>query len=112
MYEVTKLENIPVIKITGEIDISNAYEMKQFIHENILNNGEKYCILDLSHLKYIDSSGLGILVGLHKSFKLQGGEIVLVNMNENIKNLLKLTSLDRVLNIKDTPKDAIDFLKN
>lgn len=111
MFDIIEKENISIVKITGEIDISNAFDVKKFIHENILNKGEKYCILDFKNLSYIDSSGLGIIVGLHKTFKLQGGEIVLVNLNENIRKLFELTNLDRILNVKSTVEEGIKFLK-
>ncbi|ONN26974.1 anti-sigma factor antagonist [Thermosipho affectus] len=112
MFELETKDGISILKITGEIDISNAHNLKKFAMENILNKGNKNCILDLSQMNYIDSSGLGILVSLHKSFKLQGGELVLVKLSDNVKNLFRMTNLDKALNIKNSVNEALKFLKS
>ncbi|ABR31037.1 anti-sigma factor antagonist [Thermosipho melanesiensis] len=112
MFNIERKDGIPIVQITGEIDISNAQNFKKFVLDNILNKGEKNCILDFSNMSYIDSSGLGILVSLHKSFKINGGEIVLVNLNNNVQNLFRMTSLDKALNLKGSIDEAIKFLKH
>ncbi|QTA38226.1 STAS domain-containing protein [Thermosipho ferrireducens] len=112
MFDIKLVNDVPVVKIKGEIDVSNAPQMKAYIHENTIKKGYKNCVLDLTDMEYIDSSGLGILVGLLKTFKINGGEVVLANLNSNILHLLRMTNLDRVLNIKNSVSEAIKFLNS
>jgi anti-anti-sigma factor len=50
-------------------------------------------------MEYIDSSGLGVIVSLHKRCKLNGGRLAICSLNDTLMRLFKLTSLDKALNI-------------
>ena len=62
---------------------------------------------DLSHVDFIDSSCLGALVSILKSVNGQG-ELALCSLNDTIKNLFKLTRMDRIFAIKETRQDALN----
>lgn len=67
----------------------------------------KNVLLDLSHVDFIDSSCLGALVSILKSVNGQG-ELALCSLNDTIKNLFKLTRMDRIFSIKETRQDALN----
>lgn len=64
-------------------------------------------LLDLNHVDFIDSSCLGALVSILKSVNGQG-ELALCSLNDTIKNLFKLTRMDRIFSIKETRQDALN----
>ncbi|MEJ5257569.1 MAG: STAS domain-containing protein [Fervidobacterium sp.] len=108
--EMKKLGDIVLFKVPEEMELTNAQDIKRFVYENSFDKGLKKVILDFSETKYIDSTGLGTMVALHKQALMNAGAVVFLNLDSNIKNLLKMTALDRILNIYDNEREAIEFL--
>ncbi len=105
------LENdIIKIEMPEEIDLVNSQEIKKNVYEESIEKGYKKVILDFSKTKYIDSTGLGIIVAIHKQVLMNAGALALINFDSNIRNLLKMTSLDRIFNIFESEEEAIEFL--
>jgi anti-sigma B factor antagonist len=89
-------ENRWKYKLKGEIDISNAHSLKEEI-ESAFANHPADMELDLSELNYIDSTGLGVIISVYGMMKESGSRIVLTNVRDNVKKLLKVTNLEQVL---------------
>ncbi len=84
-----------VIAIKGEIDIYSAPGFKESLYDAI-GEGQQDIILDCTDLSYIDSMGLGILVGALKRIKEQNHNIVIKNPKSTVRKLFKITGLDKV----------------
>lgn len=95
----TKIENnIAVITISASrLDAAIAPGLKDTV-AGVLSRGAEKVIVDLEKVEFMDSSGLGAVIG---SFKLtgQGGEFVLCNLQESVQEIFKLTHMDKVFNI-------------
>jgi len=89
-------ENHWSFRLTGEIDISNALQLKQQL-ETAYGGRAADIYIDVSDLSYIDSTGLGILIGVYGDMRGAGDRIKLLNPRENVKKLLKITNLDKLL---------------
>jgi anti-sigma B factor antagonist len=87
------------IFINGEIDIYTAREFKEKLY-NIVDSNQKDLKIDCRELNYIDSTGLGILVGALKKTKQNGNDIFVENLKDNIKKLFLITGLDKLFIIK------------
>jgi anti-sigma B factor antagonist len=85
--------------MTGELDMSNAIDFKNEIINEFVSKGELNIALNFENMEYIDSSGLGVIVSLHKRCKLNGGRLAICSLNDTLMRLFKLTSLDKALNI-------------
>ena len=70
----------------------------------------KNLIVDLSDVKYVDSSGLGALLVGNRIFSEVGGTFVLCNVSDHAKKLISISQLDKVLNILPTVEEAIDLV--
>lgn len=81
-----------------DLGLANSNDIKNVI-ETELNNGNKYIALDLTGLNSINSAGLGILIGLLNKVKVQNGKLKMLNINERILNIFKITKLDLVFEI-------------
>jgi anti-sigma B factor antagonist len=97
--------NWAVVEMSGELDMGNANEFKKQIIDELVSKGNINVALDFTKMEYIDSSGLGVIVSLHKRCKINGGRLAICGMNETLSRLFKLTSLDKALNIYADFKD-------
>lgn len=102
-----------IVKITmpEEVELTISQDLKRKIYENTFEKGYKKVLLDFSKTKYIDSTGLGIIVAIHKQSLMNAGAAAIINLDNNIKSLFKMTALDRILNIFDDEESAVGFLK-
>jgi len=82
--------------LIGEIDISNAHQLKQQLEAAYAAHSTNI-YLDLEHLSYIDSTGLGVIIGVYGSIRGNGHKTIILNPKDNVKKLLRITSLDKVL---------------
>ena len=83
-------------KLIGEVDISNARYFKKEL-ETALAEKKQDITIDLSELNYIDSTGLGVIIGAYGSIKKDGLVIRVVNPKDNVKKLLNISGLDKIL---------------
>ena len=72
-----------------------------------LEQGARKLIIDFSKVSYLDSSGVGELVGCYTSIKNKGGELRICGMNSKIFGLMKMTSLHSVFEVRDTEAEAL-----
>ncbi|MEA1883390.1 MAG: STAS domain-containing protein [Thermotogota bacterium] len=99
MLNWEKRDDWMVIDMNGELDMSNAIGFKNQVINEFVSKGELNIALNFESMEYIDSSGLGVIVSLHKRCKLNGGRLAICSLNETLMRLFKLTSLDKALNI-------------
>ncbi len=85
----------PSVSVSGEIDIYTAHQFKESLY-NVVDTNDKDVTIDCSNLNYIDSTGLGIFVGALKKTRLNGRNIYIKNMKDNIKKLFVITGLDKL----------------
>ena len=84
------MEDKYVVTLEGELDTSAAAEVEKKLQELYNSNG-KDVFIDCTHLDYIASSGLRILISILKGAKASGSKVVLQNVNEDIMSVFKLT---------------------
>jgi len=69
------------------------------------------CAIDLSKVRFINSSGIGVLVSILTKFRNRGGELVLISPSEHIRKLLIITKLNAIFTVADDDGQAAHFLK-
>lgn len=92
-----------------EIEVYNASELKEELSE-IIEKGCLNIIIDLVNIEYIDSSGLGVLVSTLKKVKTINGNLILVSPKNPIKQILELTSLNKVFSITTDKEEALKII--
>jgi anti-sigma B factor antagonist len=75
--------------------------------KDLLSKGQKKILLNLGDVSYIDSSGIGELVSAFTSVRNQGGELKLLNLTKKVHDLLQITKLYTVFDVKDDEAAAI-----
>jgi anti-sigma B factor antagonist len=95
-----------VIELGGEIDLYTAPEFKERMVE-LIEDGKKRIVVDLSSATFIDSTTLGVLVGGVKRLRPAGGSLALVCTDQNITKIFEITGLDRVFPIHASRDEAL-----
>jgi len=88
--------------LTGELDLDSAPSLLTAVVAE-LGSGADDIVVDLTHLSFIDSSGLGTLVGCWRRAQNAGAELVVANPNEDVRVTLEITGLDQILPITNEP---------
>ena len=87
------------VSLQGELDVSTADKLKEHLHKK-----EKKKILDmkinLENLDYIDSTGLGAMIGVLKKLKTDNKEIYIINPKSNVKKIFTITGLDKIFKVE------------
>ena len=95
------------ITFSGDlIGENNGPELVELVNE-ALNKGTKYCFVDISDVRYINSSGIGVLITMLTKFRNKSGELFLINPSEHVKKLLIITKLQAIFNIVKTHEEAL-----
>ena len=99
IQEVDVKENQVLISFSGSIYVEEAARIRSNLIEYI-EKGHKNFIIDLGGVDYIDSSGLGTLVNIHRRSMQKGGSLVITGIHGLVKELFEMTRLDTVLDIQ------------
>ena len=95
-----------LIELGGEVDLYTAPEFKERMVQ-VIEDGKKRVVVDLSEATFIDSTTLGVLVGGVKRLRPTGGSLALVCTDQNIQKIFEITGLDRVFPIHETREAAL-----
>lgn len=87
-------------RITGEIDHHTARWLRMDIDTAIQDKEPKSLRLDFSGVSFMDSSGVGLVMGRYKNMKERGGKVELINMPDFIEKVMSLAGMDRLLEDK------------
>ncbi|MFW5648075.1 MAG: STAS domain-containing protein [Candidatus Alkaliphilus sp. MAG34] len=87
------------IALEGEVDVYTAGKLKE-VFELVIDKKKEDIKIDADKLEYIDSTGLGILIGALKKLKQEDKDIIISNIRPNVGKLLKITGLDKVFIIE------------
>lgn len=88
------------------LDAHNSSELKDYLH-GLLNDGETTLILDLSAVRFIDSSGLGALLSGYKNANLRNCSFILIGLQSRVQSMFELTRLHRVFEIYPSYEDML-----
>jgi anti-sigma B factor antagonist len=81
------------------------------IANDVISKGVVKCIVDIGDVKYINSTGIGVLITLLTKFRNQSGEMVLIKPSEHVQKLLIITKLTAIFNIVETIEEAANSLQ-
>jgi len=98
--------DIVVLELAGKITIGRDCKQLEWTTENLIKDKRKKLILDLSGVTQVDSTGLGIIVMSAGQMKNAGGSMRLVCSGGHVEQLLKMTNIDKVVEIHPTATAA------
>ena len=89
-------DGIEVVDVEGEIDVYTAPRLRELLIE-LVNNGHYQLVVNMEKVEFLDSTGLGVLVGGLKGLREVGGELRIVCTRRPILRILEITGLDKVI---------------
>jgi anti-sigma B factor antagonist len=101
--------NAKLVRFIGDLDATNVETVieKTF---NLLNDGFVNIVADFEKLRYVNSTGLGILLHFSKSAKEKGGSFKIANVNENVYEIIEIIGATSLLEIYDELDEAVEAL--
>ena len=102
-----EVDGVSVVALEGRIVMGAEGRALHEKLENLISNGKKRIVLNMSHIEYVDSSGLGTLVSAHLSAKNHGASVKLSNLGRKFLEVLELTRLATVFEVCDTEASAV-----
>ncbi len=97
---------IHVLTVSGEIDLFTAPDLRAAASA-ALDRGAQRIVVDLTSVRFLDSTGLGVLIGIMKRVRPAGGSVAIVNTNPTTAATFSITGLDDVLRIVPTREAAL-----
>ena len=94
-----------VVQPKGEIDLYTAPRLKEEL-SSLIEEGRSRIVVDLSGVEFLDSTGLGVLIGTLKRCREADGELVLAGARETADKVLRITGLDKVFRIHASADEA------
>ncbi|MCU1287346.1 MAG: anti-anti-sigma factor [Acidobacteriales bacterium] len=102
-----QVDGITVLDLSGRITLGEGSVVLRDVIREVLGKGEKKILLNLGDVTYIDSSGIGELVSAFTAVRKEGGELKLLNLTKKVHDLLQITKLYTVFDVKDDETAAI-----
>ena len=97
---------IAVVEVSGWIEIGSAPQLRETLI-SVIDEGNVQLVIDLSGVVFLDSTGLGVLIGLLHRLRSRDGSLALAGASDRVYKVFHTTQLTKVLTITDTVADAI-----
>jgi len=110
-FSTSQQKGITVFKLEGQITDKNQTTGLLEEIDKLISSGRKRIVLELSGLKYMNSSGLNVLVTILTKARNAGGDVSVCNISPKVRELLVVTKLDTIFHILPAVEDAVEKLK-
>ena len=105
--QTRQAEGVVIVDLSGRVTLGEDSASLRNTVRDLLSKGNKKILLNLGDVNYIDSSGIGELVALYTTARNQGGELKLLNLTKKVHDVLQITKLYTVFEVKDDEATAI-----
>jgi anti-sigma B factor antagonist len=99
--------NVTIVDVGGRVELGQESAAIRDLISNLLSQGHKQILLNLADVDYIDSSGLGSLIGSLASVRKQGGELKLLNLTDKVVDVMQVTRLYTVFDVTTDEASAV-----
>ncbi len=100
-----------IIRLNDELDHHNAVKIREQSDKLIDRNHIKHIIFDFSGTDFMDSAGIGVIMGRYKKLVFLGGKIAVANVSSAIDRIMRLSGLYKIIEKYDTVETALQNLK-
>ncbi len=106
-FKTREVDGVTILDLSGRITLGEGSGTLRDAVRDLVSKGSKKILLNLAEVDYIDSSGLGELVAAYTAVKNSGGDLKLVNLTKKVSDLLVITKLATVFDVKDDEAAAV-----
>jgi anti-sigma B factor antagonist len=102
-----QVDGVTIVDLSGRITLDDGSAALRETVKQLVGQGQKNVLLNLREVQFIDSSGIGELISAFTSTRDQGGELKLLNLTKKVHDLIQITKLYAVFDIRDDEAAAI-----
>ncbi|MGO0060933.1 anti-sigma F factor antagonist [Brevibacillus fluminis] len=103
-------QDVLVIRLQGELDHHSAEELRTRADEVLRNDQIRHILLSLAGCTFMDSSGIGVILGRYKQVLAREGEMVVCSLNPTIYRIFEMSGLFKVIKFRESETDALHIL--
>lgn len=112
IHTLTSKEPVAVISLYGElIDRNQAQELMDLVNR-LGEEGQNKIVMELSELKYMNSTGLNVLINVLTKTRKNGGDLIISGLSKKVRELLLITKLNSVFTVTETAEEAVAHFKS
>src|SRR5699024_10032150 len=108
--DFTMKEHVLVVRLSGELIHHEAEILREIWQQKLRDENVRHVILNLEEIIFMDSSGIGVLLGRYKEISQAGGELVICKVNPSLKNLFDKSGLFKIIRLEDNEQYALHSL--
>ncbi|RAY15568.1 anti-sigma B factor antagonist [Actinomadura craniellae] len=99
-------KDLTVIEVTGEVDVFSSPRLRETLLE-VIDGGALHLVVDLGGVTFLDSTGLGVLVGIFHRLRARNGTLSFVGGNERVRRVFHVTQLTKIFVLYDSVEEAV-----
>jgi stage II sporulation protein AA (anti-sigma F factor antagonist) len=100
-------QGVLIVRVEGELDMHSANEFRQTIDNALDNNEAKHILLNLEGVDFIDSSGLGVILGRYKRVSLLQGQMLAAHIQPQVAKIFDLAGLLKIIKVYNNESEAL-----
>ena len=97
IIDYDKKDKILMVEITEEIDHHETDKIRRKIDNEITRYMPRKTVLDFNRVSFMDSAGIGMIIGRYKMMKLIGGELEIENVRDNVQRILEMSGIMKII---------------
>ncbi|ELK44440.1 anti-sigma F factor antagonist [Halobacillus sp. ACCC02827] len=103
-------ENVLLVRLDGELDHHEATQLREKWQTHLKNPGVEHVIVNLEKLSFMDSSGLGVMLGRYKEVQARGNEMMLCSIRPEVKRLFDMSGMFKIMKHVEDEATALEVL--
>lgn len=103
-------DDVLIVRLEGEIDHHEAKTLRKRWQEELYHHAVKHVIVNVGEVSFMDSSGIGVLLGRYKEVTQLGGEMVICSITQPIKRIFEMSGLFKIIRLQSNEQDALSAL--
>ena len=108
--KLIKRKNVLIVRLKGELDHHTAIKLKEAIQQELKKETVLHLVINVKELGFIDSSGIGVILGRYREFKEKGGQVVLCGLNKHSERILQMGGVLNVIPAFDQESDSLNYV--
>ncbi|WP_100407101.1 anti-sigma F factor antagonist [Bacillus solitudinis] len=110
LIDLERKGSVLLVRLEGELDHHTAEELRGKIEAHLADADILHILLNLEQLSFMDSSGLGVILGRYKQIKGNGGEMVVCAISPAVKRLFEMSGLFKIIRLEESEQFALQTL--
>lgn len=99
-----------IVIINGELDHHYVEYLKRKVDAELIKSSVKNVIFDFTKVNFMDSSGIGVIMGRYKNIQMLSGKVAIVNPNSQVKRIFEMSGILRIIPVYDNMDNAMELM--